>query len=62
MHWQIHHAQADYQTAAEERRQLAADVGELVARFVDALIDAGWSEPDARRANVHELAGAGEGT
>jgi len=37
-----------------------ADVGELIARLVDALIVAGRSEPDARDANVHQLAGASE--
>ncbi len=60
IHWTIHRAQADYQTTAEQRRQLAADVGELIARLVDALIGAGWSEPDARNADVHELAGERE--
>ncbi len=54
--WRIHRAFIDYQTAAEERRQLAADIGELVRQFVDSLIAAGWSEEQARNANVHELA------
>ncbi len=61
VHWQIHRAQVDYQAHAEQRRQLAADVGELIARLVDALVAAGWSETDARDANVHQLAEAGEG-
>ena len=56
VHWRIHRAFIDYQTAAEERRQLAADTGELVRQFVDSLIAAGWSEEQARNANVHELA------
>jgi len=30
VHWQIHDAHNDYQTAAEDRRQLAADIGELI--------------------------------
>jgi hypothetical protein len=50
--WTIHRAFVDYQTASEERRQLAATIGELV----EVLTDAGWSEHDARNANVHELA------
>jgi hypothetical protein len=57
--WTIDRAFHDYQTAAEERRQLAADIGEVIRRFVDALVAAGWSEEQARAANVHELAGAG---
>jgi hypothetical protein len=57
-HWAIHGAFCDYQTAAEERRQLAADTGEVIRRFVDALVAAGWSEEQARSANVYELAGA----
>ena len=56
--WTIHRAFHDYQTAAEERRQLAADIGEVIRRFVDALVAAGWSEEQARAANVYELAGA----
>jgi hypothetical protein len=54
--WSIHKAFIDYQTAAEERRRLAADTGELIGRFVDALVAAGWSGEQARDANVHELA------
>jgi hypothetical protein len=57
-HWQIHRAHCDYQDAAEERRQLAVDVGEITRSFVDELIAAGWSEQEARNANVHELAGS----
>jgi hypothetical protein len=54
--WTIHRAFVDYQTASEERRQLAATVGELTRELVEVLTDAGWSEHDARNANVHELA------
>jgi hypothetical protein len=57
-HWMIDRAFHDYQTAAEERRQLAADTGEVIRWFVDALVAAGWSEEQARSANVYELAGA----
>jgi hypothetical protein len=56
VHWTIHRAFHDYQTACEERRQLAADVGELTREFVDALAAAGWTEDQARNADVNELA------
>ena len=56
VHWTVHKAFVDYQSAAEERRQLAADVGELIREFVQELVAAGWSEEQARDANVHELA------
>jgi hypothetical protein len=55
-HWAIHRALIDYRTAAEERRQLAAHTGELIRQFLDALIALGWTEEQARDANVHELA------
>ena len=45
-----------YQTAAEERRQLAAKIGELIRQLVDALVAAGRTEKEARNANAHELA------
>jgi hypothetical protein len=56
VHWQIHGAFIAYQAVAEERRQLGADVGELVRQLVDALLAAGWTEEQARNTNVHELA------
>ena len=56
--WMIDRAFHDYQFASEERRQLAAEIGEVIRRFVDVLVAAGWSEERARAANVHELAGA----
>lgn len=56
VHWRIHRAFIDYQTATEGHRQLAAGTGELIRWFVDGLVAAGWSEQDARNANVHELA------
>jgi hypothetical protein len=58
VHWQIHRAFHDYQAAAEERRRLAADVGELIRELVEALTAAGWTEDQARDADVHRLAGA----
>jgi hypothetical protein len=39
-HWQIHKAHCDYQRAADDRRQLAADIGEIMRTLVDEL-DAG---------------------
>jgi hypothetical protein len=44
-----------YQDAAEERRQVAADIGEATVRLVDALAVAGFSETQARRADVRAL-------
>ena len=55
IHWTIHGAFTEYQTVSERRRQLAADTGELIGRFIDALVAAGWSEDEARNANVDEL-------
>jgi len=55
-HWRIRKAFSEYQAAAEERRQLAVDTGETIRQFVDALMRAGWTETQARAANVHELA------
>ena len=61
IHWTIHRAFIDYQSAGEERRQLAVDVGELSQQLTEALCAAGWPEEAARGANVHELAAAGAG-
>jgi hypothetical protein len=58
-HWTIHHALIAYQDAAERRRQLAAEVGELVAELIASLVAAGWSEHDARDANIPNLVRAG---
>jgi hypothetical protein len=44
----------------EDRRHLAADIGEIMCTLVDELIAAGWSGQDARNANVRELAGSEE--
>ena len=49
----------DYQSGCEERRQLAVEVGELSVQLIEVLCVAGWSEDDARDADVHELAKAG---
>ena len=56
VHQQIHRGFCAYQQASEQRRQLAAEVGETIRQFVDALVSAGWSEDQARNANVHQLA------
>ncbi|MEA2187518.1 MAG: hypothetical protein QOK16_2529 [Solirubrobacteraceae bacterium] len=51
----IRRAFLEYQRAAEQRRQVAADVGEATVRIVDALIVAGYSEAQARTADVRGL-------
>jgi hypothetical protein len=56
LHSQIHRAFCAYQDAAEQRRQLAVDVGEIAQQLTDALTAAGWTAQHARRANVHQLA------
>jgi hypothetical protein len=55
-HWGIHRAFCVYQSACEERRRLAAEIGETIGQFVDALVSTGWSDEQARKANVRELA------
>jgi hypothetical protein len=55
-HWQIHYGFHQYQTACEERRQLAVEVGELSQQLTEVLICAGFSAKDARNADVHQLA------
>ena len=56
VHWSIHSAFRSYQAAAEQRRQLAADIGEVIRQLVDALVAGGWSEEQARNTDVHEIA------
>jgi hypothetical protein len=58
-HWAIHRAFCDYQSAYEERRRLAVDVGELSQELTQALTAVGWSVEAARNADVHELAAGG---
>ncbi len=60
IHWSIHRGFCDYRWACEERRQLAVDVGEITAKFIEVLCGAGFSEHEARKANVHELAAPGD--
>jgi len=56
VHWTIHRAFCEYQQLAEDRRHLAAEIGELIATFVSELAEAGWTEEQARQADVHQLA------
>jgi hypothetical protein len=62
IHGAIHRGLCEYQSASEERRQLAFDVGELAGQLTEALCAAGWSADQARKANVHELAGGSHET
>ena len=59
VHWTIHRAFSDYQRIGEDRRHLAAEIGELIAGMVAELTAAGWTEEQARTADVHQLAAAG---
>jgi hypothetical protein len=59
VHWTIHRAFSEYQRIGEDRRHLAAEIGELVAQMVSELVAAGWSEEQARSADVRALAAAG---
>jgi hypothetical protein len=61
-HWAIHRGFCEYQSACEERRQLAVEVGELAQRLTEALCAAGWTAADARNADVHQLAQAAQPT
>jgi hypothetical protein len=55
VHWSIHQAFTSYQSAAERRRQLAAETGELAGELMTTLVGAGWSQQDARDANIRSL-------
>ena len=55
VHWTIHKAGISYQDAAERRRQLAAETGELAGELMTTLVGAGWSPKDARDANIRSL-------
>lgn len=56
VHWTIQHAFIDCQTAAERRRLVAAEIGELAGELIGTLVAASCSEHDAREANVQKLA------
>ena len=51
----IHRALVDYQSLAEQRRRLGADVGEAAVGLIDAMREAGFSDDQARRADVRAL-------
>lgn len=51
----IRSAFVDYQSAADKRCLLAADVGEATVRLVDAMAACGFSETQARNADVWAL-------
>ena len=59
VHAAIRRAFCAYQSACEDRRQLAVDVGELSQQLTDVLCAAGFGADVARSADVHELARAG---
>jgi hypothetical protein len=52
----IRRAFIDYQNVAESRRQLGFEVGDANARLIAAMTAAGFSEQQARQANVRALA------
>jgi len=58
LHWTIHRAFSEYQRIGEDRRHLAAEIGELIAQMVSELVAAGWTEEQARQADVRALAAA----
>jgi hypothetical protein len=51
----VRQAFVEYCTTAEQRRQVAAQVGEATARVVDVMRAAGFSEAQARNADVWAL-------
>jgi hypothetical protein len=51
----VREAFVEYSTTAERRREVAAQVGEATARLVDAMGAAGYSEAQARNADVWAL-------
>ncbi|MHB1569203.1 MAG: hypothetical protein ACYC0H_08365 [Solirubrobacteraceae bacterium] len=59
VHWTIHRAVCNYQQASEDRRHLAAEIGEASAQLVLELTAVGWAEHEARDADVRVLAMAG---
>ena len=53
---EIRSAFSDYQHTAEDRRVLAADIGEASAAFSAAMVAAGFTPTHARNADVQALA------
>jgi hypothetical protein len=60
VHWTINRAFGDYQAAAEHRRHLAIEVGELAQKLIATLVAAGWSEAEARGAHIPNLANSSQ--
>ena len=59
VHWEIHRAYGEHQEISEDRRHLAAEIGEQIAAMVAELVDGGFSEEQARNVDVHQLASTG---
>ncbi len=57
-HWAIHRAFTEYQRIGEDRRHLAADIGELIARFVDELVADRRSGEQAQQRGLARPVGA----
>jgi hypothetical protein len=60
VHWQIHQAHYDYERVAEDRRHLAAEIGEINPDLSRRLVAAGWSEQQARSTDIRALANSEE--
>jgi len=58
VHWTIHRAFSEHQRISEDRRHLAAEIGELIARLVAELVAAGFTDEQVRDTDVHQLAAA----
>jgi hypothetical protein len=56
---EIHRALSAYQEVGEDRRHLAADIGEQIAGLVAELVAGGFSEEQARNVDVQQLARTG---
>jgi hypothetical protein len=56
IHWQAHRSFHRYQSACEERRQLAFEVGELSQQLTAVLCAVGFTAQEAQAADVHQLA------
>lgn len=57
VHAAIRRSFCAYESACEERRQLAVDVGEVSQQLTEVLCAVGLSAEDARNVDVHRLAG-----
>jgi hypothetical protein len=60
VHWQIHQAHCDHERIAEDRRHLAAEIGEIIRTLLYQLVAAGWSEQQARSTDIRALANSEE--